>query len=160
MDVSTAKVQAAQLTEQAARLDRVKNNLTAYSGDMYANWQGAEIPYMSRAIDGAKKRLTAASRELREIAADIVAAASEIQAEEAAAAARAAQAAARAEAERKQREEAARAEAERKQREQQAVRTEQGAAKSTGKTGTAQKSSTKKKKKESDSLLDFLSKLF
>ena len=87
MDVSAAKVQAAQLTEQAARLDRVKSGLTSYSGDMHAGWQGVEVPHISRAIDDAKKRLTTASRELREIAADIVAAANEIQAEEAAAAA-------------------------------------------------------------------------
>lgn len=172
MDVSAAKVQAAQLTEQAARLDRVKSGLTSYSGDMHAGWQGVEVPHISRAIDDAKKRLTTASRELREIAADIVAAANEIQAEEAAAAARAAQAAARAEAERKQREQATRAEAERAQREQaaraeaeraqreQVARTEQNAAKNSGKVNTAQKGSTKKKKKGNDSLLDFLSKFF
>lgn len=172
MDVSAAKVQAAQLTEQAARLDRVRSGLASYNSDMHANWQGAEVPYMSRAIDDAKKRLATANCELREIAEDIIAAANEIQAEETAAAARAAQAAARAEAEREQREQAARAEAERIEREktalaeaervqrEQAARAEQNTSKITGKSNASEKNSIKKEKKESNSLLDFLSKIF
>ena len=93
INISAANNQVSQLQGYADKLQQAKSQLNTYKSSLAANWQGREVPYMTRGIDRAIAQIDAAMRELREIAKDVSLAAASIKREEDAAAAARARAA-------------------------------------------------------------------
>ena len=87
INISAANNQVSQLKGYADKLQQAKSQLNTYKSSLAANWQGREVPYMTRGIDRAIAQIDAAMRELREIAKDVSLAAASIKREEDAAAA-------------------------------------------------------------------------
>ena len=71
INISAANNQVSQLQGYADKLQQAKSQLNTYKSSLAANWQGREVPYMTRGIDRAIAQIDAAMRELREIANDV-----------------------------------------------------------------------------------------
>ena len=86
MEMNNVRVQASKLSAEAAQLAEVRSRLRTYRSELETCWQGAEVTVLLRAVDQALAQVTAAEKELQELANTAQEAAKAIRAEEQAAA--------------------------------------------------------------------------
>ena len=116
MEMNNVRVQASKLSAEAAQLAEVRSRLRTYRSELETCWQGAEVTVLLRAVDQALAQVTAAEKDLQELANAAQEAAKAIRAEEQA------EAKAAAEREKQQREAAEEARRQEHQRQEEARR--------------------------------------
>lgn len=89
IDINLAKIQANELSQQAAELRIAVKRLSDYKTSIKSSWKGREVSPIVSAVDNNIKKIKSVIEELESLEADIKAAANEIKREEDAAAARA-----------------------------------------------------------------------
>ena len=82
MEMNNVRVQASKLSAEAAQLAEVRSRLRTYRSELETCWQGAEVTVLLRAVDQALAQVTAAEKELQELANTAQEAAKAIRAEE------------------------------------------------------------------------------
>ena len=68
MEMNNVRVQASKLSAEAAQLAEVRSRLRTYRSELETCWQGAEVTVLLRAVDQALAQVTAAEKELQELA--------------------------------------------------------------------------------------------